>query len=78
MPEFRYRAADRQGALREGQLRADSADAALRQLRQQGLTPIGLTEGCSSDLVVWCPGADHIPSAPGASSRRGGRAGHDQ
>lgn len=71
MPEFRYRAADRQGALREGQLRADSADAALRQLRQQGLTPIGLTEGGSSSATASSGALVQTTSRPRRARRPG-------
>lgn len=40
MPEFSYRAANPAGKITEGQLSATDRDAALRQLRAQGVTPI--------------------------------------
>lgn len=42
MPEFDYKAAKRDGSTQEGRLEAASQEAALRQLRMQGLTPIRL------------------------------------
>lgn len=43
--EFSYRAAQRDGSITEGTLRASSQAAALRQLRSQGLTPVRVTPG---------------------------------
>lgn len=42
MPEFDYRAARRNGSIQEGRIDAASQEAAQRQLRAQGLTPIRL------------------------------------
>ncbi|MGB5096726.1 MAG: hypothetical protein WBN82_02325, partial [Porticoccaceae bacterium] len=44
MPEFSYRAADAGGTARDGRVQAATREAALRQLRSQGLTPLQLTE----------------------------------
>lgn len=44
MAEFAYRAVDRAGAARDGAVQAANRDAALRQLRAQGLTPLHLAE----------------------------------
>lgn len=62
MAEFAYRAADRAGATRDGALQAPSKDAALRQLRAQGLTPLRLTESAGA-------------TAPAAASATGGAGG---
>jgi len=43
--EFLYRAVRRDGTIAEGQLSAVSQDAASRDLRQQGLTPLQLSPG---------------------------------
>ncbi|RLA19274.1 MAG: type II secretion system F family protein [Gammaproteobacteria bacterium] len=45
MAEFLYRAVRRDGTIAEGQLSAVSQDAASRDLRQQGLTPLQLSPG---------------------------------
>jgi general secretion pathway protein F len=44
MPEFAYRAANGAGAMVDGRVEAVGRDAALRQLRAQGLTPLKLDE----------------------------------
>lgn len=43
MAEFLYRAVDRTQKVTDGQISASSTEAALRQLREQGLTPIAVT-----------------------------------
>ena len=47
MPEFAWRAASADGQLVQGRLDAPSADAALGQLRQRGLTPIRVEAGAA-------------------------------
>lgn len=44
MPAFSYKALDARGKNREGSLDADSAKMARQQLRDQGLTPLSVTE----------------------------------
>jgi general secretion pathway protein F len=57
--EYAYRAADASGVTRDGSLQAASRDAALRQLRARGLTPLRLVEGAA--------GAPTAPAAGGAA-----------
>ncbi|MBB6521004.1 type II secretion system F family protein [Pseudoteredinibacter isoporae] len=45
MGEFSYKAADRQGAMVHGNITAASKELAVRNLRQQGLTPVTVNEG---------------------------------
>ncbi len=45
MAEFSYKAADRQGAMVQGNVTAASKELAVRNLRQQGLTPVSVSEG---------------------------------
>ena len=45
MANFRFEAADAQGAIQRGTLVADSARSARAQLRAQGLTALELREG---------------------------------
>lgn len=45
MAEFSYKAADRQGAMVQGNIAAASKEVALRDLRKQGLTPVSVNEG---------------------------------
>lgn len=59
MAEYAYRAADASGVTRDGSLQAASRDAALRQLRARGLTPLRLVEGSA--------GAPAAPAAGGAA-----------
>ena len=47
MPEFSYRAANARGVTSDGRVQAATRDAALRQLRSQGLTPLQLTESAA-------------------------------
>ncbi|AVO48837.1 type II secretion system protein F [Melaminivora suipulveris] len=58
MPDFAWRAVGAGGAVREGLLAAPSTAAALRQLRDQGLTPLRLDEA----------GAGSAPAAPAATA----------
>ncbi len=68
MAEFAYRAADRSGATRDGALQAPSRDAALRQLRAQGLTPLRLVE--SAGAAPQEAGGVAVPQAPRRARRR--------
>lgn len=63
MAEFAYRAADPSGATRNGSLQAPSRDAALRQLRAQGLTPLRLVEAAAG-----APAAPPSAAAPSAAA----------
>lgn len=68
MPEFSYRAADASGTARDGRLQAATRDAALRQLRAQGLTPLHLAEsGAAPESTV----AAAAKSAPPRRAWRG-------
>ncbi len=49
MKSFHYRARDASGALREGQLQADSESAAASQLMDSGITPIDIREDTKGD-----------------------------
>ena len=48
MPEFVWRAASASGKVEQGRLSAASTAAALRQLREQGLTPLSLDDASSA------------------------------
>ncbi len=50
MPEFTYKAARRDGTLAQGSLTAPSQEAALRQLRSQGLTPVRVVTGSAAPM----------------------------
>ena len=65
MPEFVWRAAAASGQVEQGRLSAASTAAALRQLREQGLTPLSLDEAGS-------PGAAVSGGLSGAASASGG------
>ena len=67
MPEFVWRAAAASGQVEQGRLSAASTAAALRQLREQGLTPLSLDEAGS-------PGAAASGGLSGAASASGGNA----
>lgn len=71
MAEFAYRAADASGATRDGSLQAASRDAALRQLRAQGLTPLRLAEGAAGRSTAPATGAAAAGSGPKPSTWRG-------
>ena len=49
MPEFTWRAAHPDGRLVEGRLQANDAGAALRQLRERGLTPIRVDDATAAN-----------------------------
>ena len=71
MPEFVWRAAGASGKVEHGRLSAASTAAALRQLREQGFTPLVLED--ASD-----PGAAEKAALAGAASTMGGGAGAGQ
>ena len=71
MAEFAYRAADASGATRNGSLQAPSRDAALRQLRAQGLTPLRLVEGAAAAPAAEPAGTAPAPAQTGARGWRG-------
>ena len=48
MPEFVWRAATATGKVEEGRLTAASAGAVLKQLREQGLTPLGIDDAATA------------------------------
>ena len=68
MPEFVWRAAAASGKVEHGRLSAASTAAALRQLREQGFTPLSLEEASN-------PGAAEAVGLAGAASTVGGGAG---
>ena len=68
MPEFVWRAAGALGKVEHGRLSAASTAAALRQLREQGFTPLSLEEASN-------PGAAEAVGLAGAASTLGGGAG---
>ncbi|MDR0458542.1 MAG: type II secretion system F family protein [Burkholderiaceae bacterium] len=70
MPEFAWRAASANGQLVQGRLDAPSADAALGQLRQRGLTPIRVEAGGAPGDAA---GADAAPLASLGRKRRAPR-----
>ena len=59
MPEFHYRAIKRDGSPISGKVSAESKDGVLRQLRQQGLTPIDISSGGTAIALVTQPAARH-------------------
>ena len=68
MPDFAWKAATAAGKIEQGRLSAPSSAAAVRQLREQGLTPLRVDDAASA-------GADAAaPRAADASAPRWGRA----
>ncbi|MBN9429130.1 MAG: type II secretion system F family protein [Burkholderiales bacterium] len=65
MPEFAYRAAKADGRMLDGRVEAASRDAALRQLRGKGLTPVRLDAADGTALNL---GAAASASAAASSS----------
>lgn len=51
MPDFSWRAASASGKVVEGQSTAASESAALKQLRDQGLTPLEISEGVAGSVA---------------------------
>lgn len=60
MPEFDYRAASAAGKLVDGRIDAGSPDAAMRQLRSQGLTPIRVSDALQPGVGRAGPGSAAI------------------
>jgi len=75
VPEFSYRAADAGGTARDGRVQAATREAALRQLRGQGLTPLQLTETGASTSAAAPATAIRAPAKP---APRGGWRGTDR
>ncbi|AVP58861.1 type II secretion system F family protein [Pulveribacter suum] len=63
MPDFVWRAATASGKVEEGRLSASSSAAALRQLREQGLTPLRIDDAASAQFTPGAPAA----ASPGAA-----------
>ncbi len=57
MPDFVWRAATASGKVEEGRLSAPSSAAALRQLREQGLTPLRIDDAASAQFTTGAPAA---------------------
>ncbi|WP_313080260.1 type II secretion system F family protein [Pulveribacter sp.] len=70
MPDFVWRAATAAGKVEEGRLSAPSIAAALRQLREQGLTPLRIDD---ADAASFTPSAGGKPTAAGLPGRAKGR-----
>ncbi|MEQ9397223.1 type II secretion system F family protein [Haliea sp.] len=68
MPQFSYKAAQKDGAITQGSLVALSQAAALRQLRGQGLTPVRLWPVVGD--VVSAPAASEAAPAPRPAAAR--------
>ncbi len=66
MPDFVWRAATAAGKVEEGRLSAPSSAAALRQLREQGLTPLRIDDAAAASFT---PGAG---ASAGAGPAGGG------
>lgn len=64
MPEFTYKAARKDGSIAQGSLSAATQEAALRQLRSQGLTPVRLQPGAGT-----AAGAAKVARQPAATAR---------
>ncbi|MBU0891550.1 MAG: type II secretion system F family protein [Gammaproteobacteria bacterium] len=67
MPEFAWRAASSTGKILEGRLSATGPAAALKQLRERGLTPLNVDE------VAEGAGAGALQGEPAISTQRRGR-----
>ena len=64
MPDFEYRASTSAGKLQHGSLAASSKQAAMRQLRNMGLTPVQVVAATTA-------AASSVPAVRGARSRSG-------
>ena len=69
MPEFVWRAAGASGKVEHGRLSAASTAAALRQLREQGLTPLGLEDASDPGALeaTLLAGSGSAPSGGGTA-----------
>ncbi|HCD54803.1 MAG TPA: type II secretion system protein F [Halieaceae bacterium] len=74
MPEFSYKAAQKDGSIVQGTLAASNHAAALRQLRGQGLTPVRVwsATGAEARLSKPAPPFTAAQSAPASSPGRAG------
>ena len=72
MPEFVWRAAGASGKVEHGRLTAASTAAALRQLREQGFTPLGLDDaespGAAEGAALAGSAASGAAGVPGVRS----------
>ncbi|CAN7223286.1 type II secretion system F family protein [Acidovorax sp. Leaf78] len=73
MPDFVWRAASGTGKIAEGQLSAISEAAALKQLREQGLTPLSIHEGAGGAAPQAASAGGSASSIMPASSKRAGK-----
>lgn len=73
MPDYSYKAARRDGAIEQGSIAAASEQAALRQLRDKGLTPVRLQLAASGAAVAATPVARPGRLSLGARRDRVGR-----
>lgn len=71
MPDFSWRAVSAAGKHAEGHLSAVSEAAVLRQLREQGLTPLAITEGLASAAAKHgsAPASGALAAAKGRAVR---------
>ncbi|MBS0294425.1 MAG: type II secretion system F family protein [Proteobacteria bacterium] len=69
MPDFAWKAATAAGKIEEGRLSAASSAVALRQLREQGLTPLHITEASMAEATMAAGGA--VPAARKAHQAKG-------
>lgn len=68
MPDFSYKAARRDGGVEQGSIAAASEQAALRLLREKGLTPVRLQ--LASAAAVAMPAAGRLPAVGRLTQRR--------
>ena len=75
MPDFVWRAATAAGKVEEGRLSAPSSAAALRQLREQGLTPLRIDDAAAASFTPSAggAGAGAKPGAEGLPGQARGR-----
>jgi general secretion pathway protein F len=74
MPDFFWRAATATGKVQEGRLTASSSAAAMRQLREQGLTPLDLkdvAQGALSSASVTPAQDNGVPAPPRGRQAKG-------
>ncbi len=78
MPDFAYRAADAAGKLFEGRIDAANKDVALRNLRNQGLTPIRLDEAALGAALPAAAAANDGAAARGGVDVASGLLAHER
>ena len=71
MPDYIWRAASGTGKIAEGQLSAVSEAAALKQLREQGLTPLSIQEGIGGAVPQAASATGSAYIMPASSKRAG-------